>query len=147
LILPKLTLRSLQLITEGNEISVRIDASDLACNMKLTFRLVSGESFQLDTEGSTTVAALKERLSTERNVPLESLKLVYKGKVLDNDAASVQDCGVSEAGFIVLFVQPPKKVGPHAVTAPTGPAPTPAGTATAAAPSTVGLQGKTRDAK
>jgi hypothetical protein len=111
--------------------------------MKLTFRLVSGESFQLETEETTTVAALKERLSAERNnMPIESLKLVYKGKVLDNDASSVKECGVSEAGFIVLFVQPPKKVGPHAVTGPAGTATTAASAPATAAPSTVGLQGR-----
>lgn len=46
--------------------------------MKLTFRTVSGESFPLEAEGSTTIGQLKAMLQAARDVPVDSLKLVYK---------------------------------------------------------------------
>jgi hypothetical protein len=33
------------------------------------------------------------------------MKLVYKGKVLEDEASSVKDQNVSEAGFVVVFIQ------------------------------------------
>eukprot|EP00197_Chlamydomonas_leiostraca_P002491 CAMPEP_0202857126 /NCGR_PEP_ID=MMETSP1391-20130828/179_1 /ASSEMBLY_ACC=CAM_ASM_000867 /TAXON_ID=1034604 /ORGANISM="Chlamydomonas leiostraca, Strain SAG 11-49" /LENGTH=392 /DNA_ID=CAMNT_0049535885 /DNA_START=95 /DNA_END=1273 /DNA_ORIENTATION=- len=97
--------------------------------MKLTFRTVSGESFQLDVEESLTIAGLKSRVTEQRNIPVESLKLVYKGKVLDNEGSTVADNSITEQGFIVVFVQPVKK----AAAAPEAPAAAPASAATTSA--------------
>ena len=85
--------------------------------MKLTFRTVSGESFALEMSGSDTVEQMKTAVSESRSVPADTLKLVYKGKVLDNPAATVEQAGITEAGFIVVFVQA-KKAAPAAA-APT----------------------------
>lgn len=88
--------------------------------MKLTFRTVSGESFQLDAEGPTTVANLKDSVASTRNIARETLKLVYKGKVLDDESKTVEESGISEAGFIVVFIQPAKKAeAPKPAAAPT----------------------------
>ncbi len=76
--------------------------------MKVTFRTVSGESFALEVEASTIVADLKAKVAAERSLSAETLKLVYKGKVLTDEAATLDSQGVTEQGFIVLFVQPPK---------------------------------------
>lgn len=46
--------------------------------MKVTFRTVSGESFQHDIEESTTVGALKALLEETRSIARDTLKLVYK---------------------------------------------------------------------
>lgn len=88
--------------------------------MKLTFRTVSGESFQLDVEESLTIAGLKSRVTEQRNIPVESLKLVYKGKVLDNEGSTVADNSITEQGFIVVFVQPVKKAAAAPVSSRTG---------------------------
>lgn len=84
--------------------------------MKLTFRTVSGESFQIDVEDSVSIADLKRKVTEQRNIPVESLKLVYKGKVLDNETSTVTENAITEQGFIVVFVQPAKK--PVAAAAP-----------------------------
>ena len=80
--------------------------------MKVTLRTVSGESFHLEVEESLTVADLKDKVAEARSIPLSSLKLVYKGKVLDNATATMAECGVTEAGFIVVFVQAAKAAAP-----------------------------------
>lgn len=46
--------------------------------MKVTFRTVSGESFTLDAEESTTVAQLKGAVEEARSIPKDTLKLVCK---------------------------------------------------------------------
>jgi hypothetical protein len=98
--------------------------------MKVTFRTVSGESFSVeDVEPSTTsVGDLKARVAQVRSLQASTLKLVSKGKVLADDAATVEAAGITEAGFVVLFVQPAKAAvatppKPEAVAAPL---PTPA---------------------
>ncbi|GFH25777.1 uncharacterized protein HaLaN_23795, partial [Haematococcus lacustris] len=71
--------------------------------MKLTFRTVSGESFSLEVEDSLTVGSLKKQVSEVRNLAADVvLKLVHKGKT----------------GFIVVFIQPPKKAEAKPAAAP-----------------------------
>ncbi|KAG1677391.1 hypothetical protein FOA52_010771 [Chlamydomonas sp. UWO 241] len=96
--------------------------------MEVTFRTVSGESFKITFEESTTVGGLKAAVQTERGHAADSLKLVYKGKVLDSDTATVGEAGISDAGFIVVFVSKPK-----AEPAPAAAAPAPAAAAPALA--------------
>ncbi|GAX79978.1 hypothetical protein CEUSTIGMA_g7417.t1 [Chlamydomonas eustigma] len=92
--------------------------------MKVSFRTVSGESFQLDAEASTTVGGLKDLLVEARSIQRDAMKLVYRGKVLDNEAATVAECAIDEQGFVVLFVTK-KTEPPKAATTP-APASTPA---------------------
>ncbi|KAL6762625.1 XPC-binding domain-containing protein [Haematococcus lacustris] len=87
--------------------------------MKLTFRTVSGESFSLEVEDSLTVGSLKKQVSEVRNLAADVvLKLVHKGKVLENDTQTVSECGFTETGFIVVFIQPPKKAEAKPAAAP-----------------------------
>ena len=46
--------------------------------MKLTFRTVSGTTFNLDAEAETTIGEVKQSVVAVRSLTLESLKLVYK---------------------------------------------------------------------
>eukprot|EP00199_Chlamydomonas_sp_CCMP681_P001812 CAMPEP_0119109034 /NCGR_PEP_ID=MMETSP1180-20130426/16885_1 /TAXON_ID=3052 ORGANISM="Chlamydomonas cf sp, Strain CCMP681" /NCGR_SAMPLE_ID=MMETSP1180 /ASSEMBLY_ACC=CAM_ASM_000741 /LENGTH=354 /DNA_ID=CAMNT_0007094729 /DNA_START=12 /DNA_END=1076 /DNA_ORIENTATION=- len=104
--------------------------------MKITVKTVGGESFSLnDVLDSISVGDLKARVSDERGLALPTLKLVYKGKVLADDSASLAVCGVTELGFIVLFVQaPPKLAAAPAVASETS---APASGSTAVASTTV----------
>lgn len=80
--------------------------------MKITLRTVSGESFQLEAEASTTVGQLKEQVEVAKSIPKDAMKLVYKGKVLDDNSLSVEQAQISEQGFVVVFVQASKKAEP-----------------------------------
>jgi hypothetical protein len=46
--------------------------------MEVTFRTVSGESFKVSVEDSTTVGGLKASVQAERGHAADTLKLVYK---------------------------------------------------------------------
>lgn len=48
--------------------------------MKLTFRTVSGSTFNLEIEPEKTIGDLKQAVVVEKNIELSSLKLVYKSE-------------------------------------------------------------------
>jgi UV excision repair protein RAD23 len=97
--------------------------------MKLTFRTIKGSTFNVEAEPTTTVGELKSSVEASQGdaFPKEQLKLVYKGKVLDDDAKAVSEYSVDETGFLVVFVQ--KAVAKPAAAAAAG-----AGSSAAAAP-------------
>eukprot|EP00775_Hariotina_reticulata_P002326 gene2326-2634_t len=75
--------------------------------MKLTFRTIKGTTFNMEAEATTTVGDLKANVESSQGpqFPKDQLKLIYKGKVLDDDAKTVSDYGVDESGFLVVFMQ------------------------------------------
>ncbi|KAL4912524.1 XPC-binding domain-containing protein [Aspergillus aurantiobrunneus] len=116
--------------------------------MKLTFKDLKQQKFVIDAEPSETVGQVKEKISTEKgwNVPL--LKLIYSGKILQDDK-TIESYNIEEKGFIVCMVSKPKvppassqgpstpsKVAASSPTAPAAPAPS-ANTSTSAAPAPV----------
>ncbi|GFR49128.1 hypothetical protein Agub_g10926 [Astrephomene gubernaculifera] len=97
--------------------------------MKLTFRTIAGKSFNLEAEESLSIGALKDKVQeAQSECHRESMKLVYKGKVLD-DATTVGDNQITEQGFIVVFIQPKKAEAPKPAAAPTPAATEPAAAA------------------
>ena len=55
--------------------------------MKVTLKPLTGAGFQVDCEGSETVAALKAKVAAQGPAfPLEGLVLIYKGTILADDA-------------------------------------------------------------
>ncbi|KXZ50210.1 hypothetical protein GPECTOR_17g847 [Gonium pectorale] len=106
--------------------------------MKLTFRTIAGKNFNVEAEDSLTISALKDKVhESQPDCIREAMKLVYKGKVLD-DATTVGDNQITEQGFIVVFVQPkkaeaPKPAAPPAPAAEPAASPAPAAQAPAAA--------------
>lgn len=80
--------------------------------MKLTFKTITGKSFNVEAEESLTIGELKDKVAeVQPDCPREAMKLVYKGKVLE-DATTVAANQVTEATFIVVFVQPKKAEAP-----------------------------------
>jgi ubiquilin len=49
--------------------------------VKITFKLASGSKFDMDVEGSMTVATLKDLVSDLANVPPANQRMVFKGQV------------------------------------------------------------------
>eukprot|EP00200_Dunaliella_tertiolecta_P006463 CAMPEP_0202341602 /NCGR_PEP_ID=MMETSP1126-20121109/2526_1 /ASSEMBLY_ACC=CAM_ASM_000457 /TAXON_ID=3047 /ORGANISM="Dunaliella tertiolecta, Strain CCMP1320" /LENGTH=385 /DNA_ID=CAMNT_0048932441 /DNA_START=23 /DNA_END=1180 /DNA_ORIENTATION=+ len=101
--------------------------------MKLTFRTVSGETFSNEFEAASSVGSVKDKVCEERGLSKDTMKLVYKGKVLDKDALNLTEAGLSEDGFIVVFAPKPKPAA-QAAPAAAAPAPTPAAPAPQAPP-------------
>ncbi|KAL2825578.1 XPC-binding domain-containing protein [Aspergillus cavernicola] len=116
--------------------------------MKLTFKDLKQQKFVIDAEPSETVGQVKEKISKEKGWDVPLLKLIYSGKILQDDK-TIESYSIEEKGFIVCMVSKPKtqpasSQGPStpakAVTstpaAPPAPAPS-ANTSTSAAPAPV----------
>jgi UV excision repair protein RAD23 len=84
--------------------------------MKLTFRTIKGTTFNLDAEPETSVGDLKASLEAAQgpSMPKDSVKLVYKGKVLEDNSKPISEYGVDESGFLVVFVQKKTEAKPAA---------------------------------
>ncbi|KAI0645922.1 XPC-binding domain-containing protein [Trametes meyenii] len=92
--------------------------------MKITVKTLQQKVFQIDAEGSDTVADLKKKIQETQGHAAESQKLIYSGalfgcyirvahlicspgKVLP-DTKSVESCEIKEKDFLVLMVSKPK---------------------------------------
>ncbi|OJJ96751.1 hypothetical protein ASPACDRAFT_80959 [Aspergillus aculeatus ATCC 16872] len=120
--------------------------------MKLTFKDLKQQKFVIDAEPSETVGEVKEKISQEKGWEVAQLKLIYSGKILQDDK-TIESYSIEEKGFIVCMVSKPKPSAsgastqapstparvaastPAAPSAPAAPAPS-ASTASPAAPAT-----------
>ncbi|KAG1732259.1 uncharacterized protein EDB91DRAFT_1152478 [Suillus paluster] len=102
--------------------------------MKLTIKTLQQKMFQLDAEGSETIADLKQKISNAQGHSVESQKLIFSGKILSDDK-TVESCEIKEKDFLVLMVSKskPTPAQPPAATASTS-TPQPVNAAPAPAP-------------
>lgn len=102
--------------------SANLHVPPLPAEMKLTFRTIKGTTFNLEAEPSTTVGDLKSALEASPDAPMplpkDMVKLVYKGKVLEDDSKAISEYSVDETGFLVVFVQKKAELKPAAAAPP-----------------------------
>lgn len=87
--------------------------------------------FQLEAEGSETIADLKQKISNTQGHSVESQKLIFSGKILTDDK-TVASCEIKEKDFLVLMVskskptpaQPPAVIASTSTPQPEAAAPT-----------------------
>ncbi|EEH46585.1 UV excision repair protein Rad23 [Paracoccidioides brasiliensis Pb18] len=101
--------------------------------MKLTFRDLKQQKFVIEAEPSETIGQLKERISQERGWDVALQKLIYSGKILQ-DENTIESYNIEEKGFIVCMVTKPKTTTPAATSSQAPSTPTPAVASTPAAP-------------
>jgi len=80
--------------------------------MQITFKTITQQSFQIDVDPSETIADVKSKISKERGeneFPLDTLRLIYNGKVLV-DAQTVQELNIDEKKFVVVMAVRKKPV-------------------------------------
>ncbi|KAL5342991.1 XPC-binding domain-containing protein [Aspergillus crustosus] len=75
--------------------------------MKLTFKDLKQQKFVIDAEPSETVGQVKEKISGEKGWDVPLLKLIYSGKILQDDK-TIESYNIEEKGFIVCMVSKPK---------------------------------------
>ncbi|KAH9284045.1 Large proline-rich protein BAG6 [Echinococcus granulosus] len=83
-------------------------------------KTLDGESktFQIEDD-DFTVAAFKQRITEEMNIPIERQRLIFQGKVLIDDR-KLKDCGVA-SNTIHLVPRPPPRLNTDATASSSGP--------------------------
>ncbi|PKX96797.1 putative UV excision repair protein (RadW) [Aspergillus novofumigatus IBT 16806] len=102
--------------------------------MKLTFKDLKQQKFVIDAEPSETVAQVKEKISKEKGWEVPQLKLIYSGKILQDDK-TIETYNIEEKGFIVCMVSKPKAPSSAATPSQAPSTPSRAAASTPAAPS------------
>ncbi|KIK36786.1 hypothetical protein CY34DRAFT_810974 [Suillus luteus UH-Slu-Lm8-n1] len=104
--------------------------------MKLTIKTLQQKMFQLEAEGSETIADLKQKISNTQGHSVESQKLIFSGKILTDDK-TVASCEIKEKDFLVLMVsksKPTPAQPPPVIASTSTPQPEAAAPASAPAP-------------
>ncbi|CAK0896284.1 unnamed protein product, partial [Prorocentrum cordatum] len=98
--------------------------------MQVTLKPLKGETFEVEVSPQDSIGALKQKIAElKAEMPAEIQKLIYKGKILTDDA-TVEASAIKEGEFVVVMVAKAKAKEPTAAAAP---APAPAATAPAPA--------------
>jgi UV excision repair protein RAD23 len=85
--------------------------------MKITFKTLQSQTFEIVADTSKKVKELKEQIESERGAdyPAGCLKLIYAGKILDDDT-TLDKYNLDEKKFVVIMVaktKTPPPVGPQ----------------------------------
>jgi len=75
--------------------------------MKLTFKDLKQQKFTIEAEPSETIGQLKEKISGEKGWEASTQKLIYSGKILQDDN-TIESYKIEEKGFIVCMTSKPK---------------------------------------
>ncbi|KAJ3605298.1 hypothetical protein NHX12_027347 [Muraenolepis orangiensis] len=102
--------------------------------MQITLKTLQQQSFKIDIDEDETVKALKEKIENEKGkdrFPVDGQKLIYAGKILNDDTA-IKEYKIDDKNFVVVMVMKPKSA-PSPAPAPEEP-PSGAGPAEQAPP-------------
>ncbi|XP_029619638.1 UV excision repair protein RAD23 homolog B-like [Salmo trutta] len=78
--------------------------------MQITLKTLQQQTIQIDIDPDQTVKALKEKIEAERgkdNFPVSGQKLIYAGKILQDDTP-IKDYEIDEKNFVVVMVSKAK---------------------------------------
>lgn len=80
--------------------------------MLVTLKTLQQQTFKIDIDPDETVRALKEKIESEKGkdaFPVAGQKLIYAGKILNDDTA-LKEYKIDEKNFVVVMVTKPKAV-------------------------------------
>ncbi|KAF1379988.1 hypothetical protein PFLUV_G00181790 [Perca fluviatilis] len=93
--------------------------------MQITLKTLQQQTIQIEIDPVQTVKALKEKIEAERgkdNFPVSGQKLIYAGKILQDDTP-IKDYNIDEKNFVVVMVSKAKSAA--AASPPVSDAPKP----------------------
>ncbi|KAL2099611.1 hypothetical protein ACEWY4_004005 [Coilia grayii] len=108
--------------------------------MQITLKTLQQQTFKIDIDGEETVKALKEKIENEKGkegFPVAGQKLIYAGKILNDDTA-LKEYKIDEKNFVVVMVAKPKSAPSAAQPSPATPAVTSSSTTAPTTPSSAG---------
>lgn len=70
--------------------------------MKLTFKDLKQQKFTIEAEPSDSIGSVKEKISAEKGWDPSTQKLIYSGKILQDDN-TIESYKIEEKGFIVCM--------------------------------------------
>lgn len=82
--------------------------------MQITLKTLQQQTFKIDIDEEETVKILKEKTADvlgKENFPVAGLKLIYAGKVLNDDTA-LKEYKINEKNFVVVMVSKAKTASP-----------------------------------
>ncbi|MEQ2215172.1 UV excision repair protein RAD23 A [Xenoophorus captivus] len=82
--------------------------------MQITLKTLQQQTIQIEIDPEQTVKALKEKIEAERgkdNFPVSGQKLIYAGKILQDDTP-IKDYKIDEKNFVVVMVSKAKAAAP-----------------------------------
>ncbi|XP_036004391.1 RAD23 homolog A, nucleotide excision repair protein a [Fundulus heteroclitus] len=82
--------------------------------MQITLKTLQQQTIQIEIDPEQTVKALKEKIEAERgkdNFPVSGQKLIYAGKILQDDTP-IKDYKIDEKNFVVVMVSKAKPAAP-----------------------------------
>lgn len=72
--------------------------------MKINVKTLKGtDFFDLNVEETDTVGQLKVRIATEKSKEVDTIKLVHKGKQLNDDSKTMKDHDIKDNDFVILM--------------------------------------------
>ncbi|KAG0227192.1 UV excision repair protein RAD23 B [Actinomortierella wolfii] len=74
--------------------------------MKITLKTLKKEQFQVEVDENLKVLAIKEELEKQKGFPVSSQKLIFSGKILQDDQV-ISDIKIQEKDFLVVMVTKP----------------------------------------
>ncbi|TNN58259.1 UV excision repair protein RAD23 A [Liparis tanakae] len=88
--------------------------------MQITLKTLQQQTIQIEIDPEQTVKALKEKIEAERgkdNFPVSGQKLIYAGKILQDDTP-IKDYNIDEKNFVVVMVSKAKPAAAAAAASP-----------------------------